>query len=204
MRAVDTNNAANAAELRTAWNVIDDSVVSIAEINASYQSSVVYQSDPLSKRFKDAAKLIQYGTDPGIIAIRQIGYDTHSGQANMLHTLFTELNNALASFLQDLQAMGRSEDVLILIESEFGRTTQENATQGCDHGHGSVQIVIGPAVQSGIHGAAYKEADFNNKYLPGVIDFRELRAQVLERFLQVDPALVFPESFAKAGVQVIA
>jgi uncharacterized protein (DUF1501 family) len=100
--------------------------------------------------------------------------------------------------------MGRSQDVVILIESEFGRNSFENSNGGTDHGAGTVCTVIGSGVHGGIFGPHYTEYDFTNRpWFTGSVDFREIRWNVLSGHLQVDPAPILPESFVKSGIKVL-
>ncbi len=40
------------------------------------------------------------------------------------------------------------KDITVVIMSEFGRRVQENASQGTDHGHGNMMLVMGGHVAS--------------------------------------------------------
>lgn len=192
---------AHDASLRAAWDVVDNSVTTIQALNRSYTSPVVYANDSLSQRFRDAAKIIKSGENPSIILLAQGGYDTHGDSTDSLNSLFNSLNNAVGSFVADLENMGRQNDVMIEINTEFGRNTFENSTRGTDHGHGTVVTLIGPGLRAGVHGNGYVSEDFSAlDFLPSEIDFREIRAQILARHLGVDPHPVLPEAFTPVGL----
>jgi uncharacterized protein (DUF1501 family) len=129
------------------------------------------------------------------------GYDTHSSQRLTLQNLMTTLDAAIGPFFQDIALANRAQDVVLNIRSEFGRTF-ENASLGTDHGRGSLEILIGDSVQGGVHSPPYTEEDFSGSYIPVKFDFREVLEQILTRHLDVDPALVLPETFSRIGLQL--
>jgi uncharacterized protein (DUF1501 family) len=73
------------------------------------------------------------------------GWDHYQNENAQLPNLLYQFSDAIAAF--DLG--DRMEDVAIVTMSEFGRTVEENGTGGTDHGHGSLMMVLGGAVQGG-------------------------------------------------------
>ena len=76
----------------------------------------------------------------------------------------------------------RTNDVVV-VASEFGRTSAENGTRGTDHGHGNALWLMGNRVQGGRwHGEWSGLAHANlheGRDLPVHHDFRAVFAQVL-------------------------
>jgi len=197
-----TNNEALA--LQRAWDNIDASVDTIRAVNTAYTSPITYSNDSLSQRFRDAAKLIASNENPSIILLSQGGYDTHGSEPQALDSLFTNLNNAIGSFWADMLQMGRSNDVVVQIFTEFGRNTFENSGQGTDHGNGTIGITLGSNINGGIHGPDYTEADFATKrWLDSSVDFREMLYEAVGQHLGVDPEPIFPEAFSRSGINLI-
>ena len=59
-----------------------------------------------------------------------------------MNTLGAQVDHAVAAFLDDLQARGMSDDVLLVITGEMGRTPiKKNADAGTDH-HGSLTPLL--------------------------------------------------------------
>ena len=56
--------------------------------------------------------------------------------------LFTQINDAVKAFINDLKANGRFQDVLLVTFSEFGRRVAQNASGGTDHGTANQMFLI--------------------------------------------------------------
>lgn len=136
---------------------------------------------------KNCAQLLN-STDAIITGTEIGGFDTHSdqvtfdkanlvsmphlgGQSNLLRRIGAAYYGLWRYF--SLYGKGGSreipgakvgwDDVVIVTMSEFGRTSEENDSQGTDHAEASVMYVAGGAVNKGVHGC-----DLNpNPKLPG-------------------------------------
>ena len=110
------------------------------------------------------------------------GWDTHANQGNVTGALANNLGNLAATLVQLRRDFSQPNDV-VLVCSEFGRTTAENGTRGTDHGHGNALWVMGNKVNGGRwHGAWDGLASSNlheGRDLPVRHDFRAVFAQVL-------------------------
>ena len=60
--------------------------------------------------------------------------------------------DAVAAFQQDLERIGRADDVVMMIFSEFGRRVPENVSLGTDHGAANAMFVVGSQVKGGHYG----------------------------------------------------
>jgi uncharacterized protein (DUF1501 family) len=126
------------------------------------------------------------------------GWDTHANQGAATGNLAQNLGNLSIALLQLRRDFSEPNDV-VLVCSEFGRTTAENGTRGTDHGHGNALWLMGNAVQGGRwHGQWQGLAPdrlHEGRDLPVHHDFRAVIAQVLQRTQGLDrPALdrLFP------------
>jgi uncharacterized protein (DUF1501 family) len=112
------------------------------------------------------------------------GWDTHANQGATTGALAQNLGQLAASLLQLRRDFSEPNDV-VLVVSEFGRTSAENGTQGTDHGHGNALWLMGNAVQGGRwHGKWSGLAQGNlheARDLPVHHDFRAVLAQVIRR-----------------------
>jgi uncharacterized protein (DUF1501 family) len=149
----------------------------------------------LGRNLQELARLIK--SDAGVeAAFAEVdGWDHHQNENNQLPNLLNQFSNAIAAFCQDLG--DRMEDVIIVTMSEFGRTVHENGTGGTDHGHGSVMMVLGGAVQGGkIYGewpGLEKEQLFEGRDLAVTTDFRTVLSELVRGHLgRNDLSPVFP------------
>ena len=78
-------------------------------------------------------------------------FDTHDDHAGRHPQLMESLDNAIEAFLNDIEAQGLSDKVLVMTTSEFGRTAHDNASGGLDHGTASMAMLLGP-VNAGLYG----------------------------------------------------
>ena len=110
------------------------------------------------------------------------GWDTHANQGNATGALANNLGNLAAALVQLRRDFSRPDDVVV-VASEFGRTSAENGTSGTDHGHGNALWLMGNRVQGGRwHGEWSGLAQGNlheGRDLPVHHDFRAVFAQVL-------------------------
>jgi uncharacterized protein (DUF1501 family) len=119
------------------------------------------------------------------------GWDTHANQGNASGQLANNLG-ALASTLVQLRRDFSQPNDVVVVASEFGRTSAENGTRGTDHGHGNAMWLMGSRVQGGRwHGAWDGLASGNlheGRDLPVRNDFRAVLAQALRATQGLDPA----------------
>ena len=110
------------------------------------------------------------------------GWDTHANQGVVAGQLANNLGSLAAALAQLRRDFSQTNDV-VLVCSEFGRTSAENGTRGTDHGHGNTMWVMGNRVQGGrVHGTWTGLAQANlheGRDLPVHHDFRAVIAQVL-------------------------
>ena len=77
-----------------------------------------------------ARRLAQFGTK--FITVSYGGWDMHGNIKKALEGRVPALDKALAAFVQDIYDNGMSEDVLLVVTGEFGRT-RLNKNSGRDH-----------------------------------------------------------------------
>ncbi|MGB6947060.1 MAG: DUF1501 domain-containing protein [Bryobacteraceae bacterium] len=85
-------------------------------------------------------------------AYRNNAFDTHVFQNDTHKRLLTYASDAVAAFLQDLERIGRADDVVVMVFSEFGRRVPENVNLGTDHGAANLMFVAGKQVKGGQYG----------------------------------------------------
>jgi uncharacterized protein (DUF1501 family) len=115
------------------------------------------------------------------------GFDTHAGQQFTHQDLLRTVSSAVHRFLAELRQSKLDDRVVVLIFSEFGRRLRENGQRGTDHGTAAPLFLVGKPVQGGLLGPA---PDLNDLELGDPrfkIDFRDVYATVLRRWLRVAP-----------------
>jgi uncharacterized protein (DUF1501 family) len=167
----------------------------LADLEAGYVSAAAYPPGDFGRQLRLAAALVQADLGVRVIHVSLGSFDTHSGQAVRHRQLLDQLARGVAAFYADLEAMGRSGDVLTMSYSEFGRRVAENASGGTDHGTAAPQFLFGP-VKGGVYGGPPDLENLQDGDLRHEVDFRQLYATVLGGWLGVRPESVLRGSFA--------
>ncbi len=84
-------------------------------------SSSQYPNTEIGKSFQTIASLILSDINTRVYYASLGSFDTHVNQQMQQHRLFTEMNDAIAAFTDDLKQHNRFQDVLLVTFSEFGR-----------------------------------------------------------------------------------
>jgi len=116
---------------------------------APYTSSglTAYPNSDPGVGLRSVARLMQANVGLQYAWVDQGGWDTHEHQGWKLNYLVKDLSNALQAFDQDMQA--QKKDYTLVVLSEFGRRLRSNRSNGTDHGHAGLALVMGSAVPGG-------------------------------------------------------
>jgi uncharacterized protein (DUF1501 family) len=156
-----------------------------------HPTAETYPATALGKDLKTIASLIMSDINTKVYYVSLGSFDTHVNQENQQKRLFTELNDAVKAFTSDLKKNNRFEDVLMMTFSEFGRRVTQNASGGTDHGTANNMFFIsGGLKQKGILNAMPDLADLNEGDLKHTVDFKNVYATVLNKWLGADDALI--------------
>jgi uncharacterized protein (DUF1501 family) len=130
------------------------------------------------------------------VPLRGSLFDTHVNQASPHDRQLEYCSDAIAGFFQEMERIGRADDVVMYVYSEFGRRVPENTSLGTDHGTAQVNFVIGNAVKGGLYG---KPPSLTNLVLgdnlESTVDFRQVYATMIEGWLGADAAKVLGQKF---------
>ncbi len=156
---------------------------------AMYSSEVEYADNPIAKSLKDAARVHLAGFGTRILYTTHGGYDHHANEMKSHPTLLRDLSGAIMDFFQDLRAHKASEEVVMLVFTEFGRRMRDNGS-GTDHGSGGGAFIIGDKVNGGLY-AEYPSLERSEwehgEDLKHNIDFRGIYGTILEQWMGLDP-----------------
>jgi uncharacterized protein (DUF1501 family) len=135
------------------------------------------------------------------VPLRNSLFDTHVNQAAPHDRQLEYCSDAIAGFLQEMKRIGRADDVVLYVHSEFGRRVPENTSLGTDHGTAQVNFVIGNAVKGGMYGAPPSLADLVlDGNLEITTDFRQVYATLIEEWMGADSAKVLGQTFKTMGI----
>ncbi len=158
----------------------------IFEKSKAKKAAGAYPDTPLGKKFQTVASLVLAGADTSVYYLSHGSFDTHVNQLGQQKRLFTEMNGALEAFQKELQQQGRWNDVMVVTFSEFGRRVAQNASIGTDHGAANQMFFMGGNLgQKGILNALPDLQDLADGDLKYQVDFRQVYATILERWLEV-------------------
>jgi len=145
----------------------------------------------LAQQLDVVAKLIAAGSPTKVWSVSLGGFDTHANEANAQAELLGVVSDSLSRFMGQLKATTRSNDVTIMVYSEFGRRVAGNGSQGTDHGTSGPMFVIGNSVKGGFYGDQPSLKNLVKGDLAVTTDFRDVYATMLEKVLKspVDPTL---------------
>ena len=153
-----------------------------------YSSSVEYASNAIAQRLRNIAMVHLADLGTRFFYTQQSSYDTHAGQLGWHDYLCKELSQAVVDFFTDLREHNASDNVVMIMFSEFGRRVRDNGS-GTDHGVAGVAFAIGDGVKGG-HYSEYpsmKPADLDEGDLASNYDYRGFYSSVLERHMGLDP-----------------
>jgi len=106
----------------------------------------------LAQQLDVVAKLIAAGSPTKVWSVSLGGFDTHANEANAQASLLGTVSDSLSRFMGQLKATTRSNDVTIMVYSEFGRRVIGNGSDGTDHGTAGPMFMVGNSVKGGFYG----------------------------------------------------
>ncbi len=162
-----------------------------------HPTSAEYPKTELGNSLKTIASLIFSEINTKVYYVSLGSFDTHINQGNQQQRLFTEMNDAVKSFVKDLKSNNRFEDVLLFTFSEFGRRVSQNASGGTDHGTANnMFLVSGGLKQKGLINAMPDLSDLQDGDLKYKVDFKNVYATVLNKWLNADAQKILGKHYA--------
>jgi uncharacterized protein (DUF1501 family) len=144
-----------------------------------------YPATGFGGALREVARLLKADAGLEAACVDLGGWDTHFGQEAGFASNAAELSGGLAAFAKDLGA--RMERTVVVVMTEFGRRSYENATFGTDHGRGSVMFAMGGPVRGGRVIAEWPGLGGDMLIGPGdlavTIDYRDVLAELIEKAL---------------------
>ena len=159
------------------------------------ENNVKYPESPLAKSLQTLAQLIKMETGLRVASVDYGGWDTHEHQQGAFANLADGLSTALGAFYNDISH--HQKRVTLLVMSEFGRRLKSNKSNGTDHGHGNVMLVLGGEVKGGKMygtwpGLENEQLD-NHVDLAVTTDYRHVLSEILlKRMANPKLGYIFP------------
>ena len=168
-----------------------------------YTSNVEYSNTVVGQYMKNIAQthLAEFGSRVLYTTSPYNSFDTHANQASLHSGLWSDVSNNVETFFQDLHDHNASDNVMLVMFTEFGRRISDNGS-GTDHGAGGVAFVVGDHVKGGIYGEypslepSQQEEGGNLRYN---MDFRSIYTTIVEDYFKMDPQPIVGGSFEKVS-----
>nr|WP_315029021.1 DUF1501 domain-containing protein [uncultured Chryseobacterium sp.] len=150
-----------------------------------------YPNSQLGKDFKTVASLIKSDINTQVYYLSVGSFDTHVNQSDRQSKLFSDINEAVKSFVSDMKSNGLFKNILLMTFSEFGRRVAQNASNGTDHGTANQMFFIsGNLKRKGILNTLPDLQNLKEGDLIYTEDFRKVYATVLKNWLKADSSKV--------------
>jgi uncharacterized protein (DUF1501 family) len=135
------------------------------------------------------------------VPLRNSLFDTHVNQAAPHDRQLQYCSDAIEGFFAEMRRIGRADDVVMYVHSEFGRRVPENTSLGTDHGTAQVNFVIGNAVKGGMYGTPPSLSELVlGDNLASTTDFRRVYATLIDEWLGADATQVLGQRFETLGM----
>ncbi len=163
----------------------------------TYKNSGSYPEGTFGNQLKTVAKFINSGLETRVYYVSLSGFDTHTSQINQQGRLLKQYSEGISAFINDLKIAGNFDDTLVMTFSEFGRRVEQNASNGTDHGTANNILLFGGKLkQQGIINEAPDLQNLDKGDLKYKVDFRQVYATVLDKWLDINNASVLNKQFS--------
>ncbi len=162
----------------------------------SYKSKETYPNSNLGRDMKVISELIMSDINTKVYYVSHGSFDTHVGQQRQQERLFSELDDAVSVFVQDLKKNNRFQDVVVMTFSEFGRRVGQNASGGTDHGTANNMFMIGGGLQKkGMLNEGADLTDLQDGDLKYKVDFKSVYATLLNKWLSANDKEILQQQY---------
>ncbi|HEY4326529.1 MAG TPA: DUF1501 domain-containing protein [Mucilaginibacter sp.] len=169
----------------------------IQKTSKTYTVAAEYPATGLGNQLKTVSKFINSDLQTRVYYVSLSGFDTHVGQQNQQNRQLKIYGDAVAAFIKDLKQTGKLDDTLVMTFSEFGRRVEQNASNGTDHGTANNILIYGGKLKkAGIYNDAPDLSQLDNGDLKYQIDFRDVYATLLNKWLNVSNSKILNKSFS--------
>jgi uncharacterized protein (DUF1501 family) len=147
----------------------------------------------INQQLAVVSALINANVPTRVWEVNLSSFDTHSGEQSDQNALLAEVDGAIGAFMTSISAGSRSNDVTLMVYSEFGRRVMSNASDGTDHGTSAPVLLVGNSVKGGLYG---EQPPLNNLDANGNLqvttDFRSVYGGLLHDVLATPVSDIIP------------
>ncbi len=163
-----------------------------------YNSAVEYPDTPIARKLKGISQVHQADLGTRVFYCDHGSFDSHSNQVGMHDGLWRDVSAAVGSFFDDLRENDASDNVILLMFSEFGRRVHDNGS-GTDHGAAGLVFVMGDQVTGGEYGEypSSRPENLEQGDLVPSTDFRSVYSTIVEDWLGLDAQPIVGGTFEK-------
>ena len=174
----------------------ESSIGYLKQQNKKSYTSTDYPQGEFANKLKKIAQFIAADSDIMVYYVSLTGFDTHVNQIVRQNKLLGELSDGIAAFMKDLKSSGKSEDVLVMTFSEFGRRVKQNASGGTDHGTANnIMLFSGDLKKPGVFNEVPNLESLAEGDLQYSLDFRSVYATILRKWLHADDRMILGSTF---------
>jgi uncharacterized protein (DUF1501 family) len=179
-------------------------------------NGATYPNSSFGDGLQTVAQLVKMQLGLRVATIDLGGWDTHEYQGDegggYFATRIGELAGGLNAFYTDMSndnGVDHNKRITVVVMSEFGRSFAQNASNGTDHGHGNVMLLLGGAVKGGkVFGnwpGLATDQLYDKRDLAITTDYRQVLSEILIRRLG-NPNLgtIFPGYGGYAPLDILA
>ena len=165
-----------------------------------YSSTVEYPDTPIARKLKGISQVHQANLGTRVLYCDHGSFDSHSNQVGMHDGLWRDVSAAVSSFFDDLRENDASDNVILLMFSEFGRRVHDNGS-GTDHGAAGLVLMMGDPIKGGEYGEypSSKPEDLEQGDLVPGTDFRGVYSAILEDWMGLDANPIVSGTFEKVA-----
>ncbi|MEM8596661.1 MAG: DUF1501 domain-containing protein [Pseudomonadota bacterium] len=166
-----------------------------------------YSNTQTGRGLQMITQLLRGGVPLEVAALNWQGgsWDSHNNQININSTNpIVDQNHRfnqrmrqgaddLAVFVADMEDIGRMDDIMILVCTEFGRTVKQNGSVGTDHARGAAWLAIGNNVNGGMADdiATLDETTLERRNrIPTAVDYRDMVGEILVKHMGLPENMV--------------
>jgi uncharacterized protein (DUF1501 family) len=167
----DIAASANSSQqlVRDAWN--------------AYETPIDYGLVPFGLERVAALIAADFPTTVYYVPYRNNAFDTHVYQGDQHSRLWSYTSDHISGFVRDMERLGRGDDVVVMVFSEFGRRVAENTSLGTDHGTAGPAFVIGKPVTGGQYGGVPSLTDLEEGNLKFTTDYRRIYSTLIRGWM---------------------
>ncbi|MEZ5174038.1 MAG: hypothetical protein R2850_11170 [Bacteroidia bacterium] len=145
---------------------------------------------------KQIAAFINNGLQSGVYYTGLSGFDTHVRQAETQERLLKVVGDTLLQFRNGPAKNREMEKYIGYGVFEFGRRVNRMQVTALDHGTANQVYLLGGSLKNaGFRNEAGSLSDLDDGDLKHHMDFRNIYASVLDRFIEFDSSLVLSRKF---------